>query len=190
MKTQKRLPVQAKSGAPRPVRVKLKRETVDRSIPYPPDDLKGEWGSRLKRALGSNSGDFVSATLFQIQIACRLPFEGTSETAVNAVLATIEGAQPRNEIEAISAIQLACAHAATMALLNSLRQTSGRHVAPLASAAAQLIKASAIQSEQLRKLKGGQSQYVRVEHVHVNDGGQAVIGNVATGTRRGKNKTV
>jgi hypothetical protein len=48
----------------------------------------------------------------------------------------------------------------------------------LASAAAQLIKATAVQTEQLRRLKGGQSQYVRVEHVHINDGGQAVIGNV------------
>ena len=30
----------------------------------------------------------------------------------------------------------------------------------------------------LRRLRNGGQQYVRVEHVHVNDGGQAVIGNV------------
>jgi hypothetical protein len=29
-------------------------------------------------------------------------------------------------------------------------------------------------------LRHGGDQYVRVEHVHVNDGGQAVIGNVKT----------
>jgi hypothetical protein len=28
-------------------------------------------------------------------------------------------------------------------------------------------------------LRNGGQQYVRVEHVHVNDGGQAVIGNVS-----------
>ena len=37
-------------------------------------------------------------------------------------------------------------------------------------------RAPAIQGA-LVELKGG-DQYVRVEHVHVNDGGQAVIGNV------------
>jgi hypothetical protein len=39
-------------------------------------------------------------------------------------------------------------------------------------------RAPAIQGA-LVELKGG-DQYVRVEHVHVNDGGQAVIGNVKT----------
>ena len=33
-------------------------------------------------------------------------------------------------------------------------------------------------SETLRKRRNGSSQYMRIEHVHVGDGGQAVIGNV------------
>ena len=32
--------------------------------------------------------------------------------------------------------------------------------------------------EVLRRLRHGGQQFVRVEHVHVNDGGQAVIGNL------------
>lgn len=90
---------------------------------------------------------------------------------------------------AVAAVQLACAHAAAMHVLNSLRQEVGfeRQLPALASAATQLIKATAVQTEQLRRLKGGQSQYVRVEHVHINDGGQAVIGNVqASGARRSR----
>jgi len=34
------------------------------------------------------------------------------------------------------------------------------------------------QVEILRRLRTGRQQFVRVEHVHVNHGGQAVIGNV------------
>ena len=34
--------------------------------------------------------------------------------------------------------------------------------------------------EVLRRLRTGGQQFVRVEHVHVNDCGQAVIGNVKT----------
>ncbi len=36
----------------------------------------------------------------------------------------------------------------------------------------------AAQVEALRRLRNGGSQTVRVEHVHVNEGGQALIGNV------------
>jgi hypothetical protein len=47
-----------------------------------------------------------------------------------------------------------------------------------ASAAAKLMRAYATQVETLRRLRNGGSQIVRVEHVHVNEGGQALIGNV------------
>jgi hypothetical protein len=40
------------------------------------------------------------------------------------------------------------------------------------------MKAFAMQMEVLRRLRHGGQQVVRVEHVHVNDCGQAVIGNV------------
>jgi hypothetical protein len=42
------------------------------------------------------------------------------------------------------------------------------------------MRAYSAQVETLRRLRHGGDQYVRVEHVHVNDGGQAVIGNVKT----------
>ena len=37
---------------------------------------------------------------------------------MNAVLAFIEAAEPRNEIEAAFAIQMACTHAVTIAVLS------------------------------------------------------------------------
>jgi hypothetical protein len=62
--------------------------------------------------------NFVNATLVQIQNASRMPSGGISETSVNAVLAFIEAAEPKNEIEAALAIQMACTHAVTMAVLS------------------------------------------------------------------------
>ena len=44
--------------------------------------------------------------------------------------------------------------------------------------AARLLRAFATQVEAHRRSRNGGQQFVRVEHVHVNDGGQAVIGNV------------
>jgi hypothetical protein len=99
---------------------------------------------------------------------------------MNAALAMIEAASPKNEIEAALAVQMACTHTAAMAVLAKLDVAfaTERRVAAFGSAAARLLRAYAIQVEVLRRLRNGGQQFVRVEHVHVNDGGQAVIGNV------------
>ena len=47
-----------------------------------------------------------------------------------------------------------------------------------AATAGRLLRAYATQVETLRRWRNGGSQVVRVEHVHVNEGGQALIGNV------------
>ena len=48
----------------------------------------------------------------------------------------------------------------------------------LASAAVRLLRAFTVQFEAYRRLRHGGDQHVRVGHVHVNQGAQAVIGNV------------
>jgi hypothetical protein len=158
----------------------LKRINSDFSKPYPPDGEQKRWWDRLKAALGTTSSDFVNATLVQIQNASRMPSGGISETSVNAVLAFIEAAEPKNEIEAALAIQMACTHAVTMAILSRAGGAYGgdRHVAIMASAAARLVKAFAVQVETSRRLRNGGSQVIRIERAEVKDGGQAVIGNV------------
>ena len=45
-----------------------------------------------------------------------------------------------------------------------------------------VLRAYATQGEALRRLRNGGSQTFRVEHVYVNEGGQAIIGNVRSGT--------
>ena len=127
----------------------------------------------------------MDAALQQLIAAARLPFSGISETAVNASLAFIEGAKPRDEVECALVIQMACTHTAAMAVLSRLGGGHGpdRSVAAMASAASRLLRTYATQVEALRRLRNGGSQFVRVEHVHVNEGGQAVIGNVKAPTR-------
>src|ERR1700726_4531979 len=99
---------------------------------------------------------------------------------MNAALAMVEAAAPRDEIEAALAVQKAATHTAAMAVLAKLdiAFATERRVAAFGSTAARLMKAYATQVEVLRRLRHGGHQVVRVEHVHVNDGGQAVIGNV------------
>jgi len=73
-----------------------------------------------------------------------------------------------------------CTHTAAMAVLAKLDSGFGteRRIAAFGSAAARLLRAYATQVEVLRRLRSGGQQFMRIEHVHVNDGGKAVIGNV------------
>ena len=164
----------------RRARVKLKRINSDFSKSYPPDGEHKRWWDRLKSALGTTSSDFVNATLVQIQNASRLPCGGVSEISVNAVLAFIEAAEPKNEVEAALAIQMACTHAVTMAVLSRAGGASGgnRHVAMMAAAAARLLNAFANQVETMRRLRNGGTQLIRVERIEVSDSAQAIIGNI------------
>jgi hypothetical protein len=163
-----------------PVRVKLRRINATQSQPYPPDGEGKVWWNRLKDALGTSSSAFVEVSLRQLQSAAQAPGSGVSATCVNSALAMIEAAAPQNEIEGALAVQMACTHAASMSVLSQFGGGGAgeRRVTALASAAARLLQAYAGQVETLRRLRHGGSQFVRVEHVHINEGGQAVIGNV------------
>jgi hypothetical protein len=164
----------------RPVRVKLRRLNANICQAYPPDGEKKLWWNRLGKALGTVSSGFVNAAIVQLQHAAQLHCGGISDLAINAAFAMIEAAAPQNEMEAALAIQMACTHTAAMSVLARFGSGGGteRRVVPLANAAARLMRAYSAQVETLRRLRHGGDQYVRVEHVYVAEGGQALIGNV------------
>jgi hypothetical protein len=91
---------------------------------HPPDGEHEKWWRRLSTALGTVSSDFTNQCLFQIQAAARSPFGGISELAINAALAMIEAAAPKDEIEGALAVQMACTHMAAMAVLARLTASS------------------------------------------------------------------
>jgi hypothetical protein len=162
-----------------PVRVKLQRRDAYNEQTRPPDGEIKDYEARLNNALGTVSPDFVRVSLLQLQGAARSPYGTISETAINAALAMIEAAAPRDEIEGALAVQMACTHEAVMAVLAKMdRLGTERQIAAFGSTAARLMKTFAMQVEVLRRLRHGGQQFVRVEHVHVNNGGQALIGNV------------
>ena len=172
----------------RPVRVRSRRITASFAKLYPPDGEGKIWWGRLKRALGTASSDFVNASLLQLQVAAQLHCGGISEIAMNAALAMIEAAEPQNEIEGALAVQMACTHTAAISVLARFGGGGGseRWAVALASAAARLLRAYSGQVETLRRLRHGGDQYVRVEHVHISEGGQAVIGNVKSQDSKGE----
>jgi hypothetical protein len=134
-------------------------------------------------SLGTADADFMSGLLAQL---VGLAWNGSSvnEQDFKFLLATVAGVEPKDEVEAMLAAQMAAVHNATMASARRLkvaetsqqRDTSGR-------AFNKLARTFVAQVEALKRYRTGGEQKVTVEHVTVNDGGQAIVGNVTPGGR-------
>tara|TARA_B100000315_G_scaffold208565_1_gene203947 strand:- start:213 stop:890 length:678 start_codon:yes stop_codon:yes gene_type:complete len=109
-----------------------------------------------------------------------------SET-INAALAVVHGIQPRDEIEAMLALQMVGIHKASMRCLRVANREDatfeGRDVN--LKHATKLTRTYAAQMEALNKYRGKGQQKMTVEHVHVHDGGQAIVGPVSRDSGKG-----
>jgi hypothetical protein len=173
----------ATSGRPRrpgPVRIRIKgiQGNVVSFASQGPADLV--WREQLKNTLGTMSDAFVDMALQHLQRAARMPGDGESEMAINGALAMISAAAPTNEVEAALAVQMAVTHMVSMVMMARIGGGHGsdRRLPMLAAAAAKLMRAHCLQVETYRRLRGGGDQHIRVEHVHVHEGGQAIVGAV------------
>jgi hypothetical protein len=116
-----------------------------------------------------------------------MPGDGASNVSINGAPSIIAAFAPRNEAEAAVALQAACTHMVAMVMMARIGGGhGGDHRLPaLASTAAKLLRARCMQVDTYRSLRGGGGQHIRVEHVHVHEGGQAIVGVVASPVRHG-----
>lgn len=148
----------------------------------------------LAEALGSTSEDFVNGLLIQIANAAS-PGQEPSESHLNFVLSVIKNIKPTNQIEAMLAAQMAVTHMATMTFARKLaRVDTLQQLDSMERAYNKLTRTYAAQMETLKRYRTGGEQKVTVQHVSVNDGGQAIVGNVthdarASNRRRPANAT-
>jgi hypothetical protein len=171
-----------------PARIKIKGiqgGVATFGSPGPNDDV---WRRQLKIALGTSSDAFLDMTLHQLFYAAQLNGQGPSEMAINAAIAMIGAAAPDNEIVAALAVQMAVTHMVAMAMMARIGGAGGfaSRLPGLASASAKLLRAYFGQVETLRRLRGGGGdQHIRVEHVHVHEGGQAMVGGFVSSSKAG-----
>jgi hypothetical protein len=145
-----------------------------------PGPAETAWREQLKCSLGTVSDAFVDMALHHLERVARMPGDGASEMAINAAIAMIAARAPKDEIEAALALQMPCTHMAAMAVMSRIGGAGGgpQRLPDLASASAKLLKAFCTQVETYRRLRVGGEQNIRVEHVHVHEGGQAIVGAV------------
>jgi hypothetical protein len=144
----------------------------------PHSDFAG-WGDRLRDAFGTTSFDFAASELSKLANALTPRTGAISEETENAILAVIDGARPRDEVEAMLVGQMAVTHTFALELLGRAKRVEEiQQFDSAGNMAVKLLRTFTMQIEALAKLRRGGEQTVRVEHVHVYPGGQAVVGNV------------
>jgi len=110
------------------------------------------------------------------------PSNPPSEGAINRALAATTGIGARDEIEGMLATQMVATHFAAMTLLRRLKGAENiPQQASAGSLAVKLLRTYAMQIEALQRYRGKGQQKVTVEHVHVHQGGQAIVGAVTQG---------
>jgi hypothetical protein len=108
------------------------------------------------------------------------------ETTSNFILSVVRSVKPRDELEAMLAVQMGAIHDATMTFARRLNQAKTLAQQDAAERALnKLARTFAAQLDGFKRYRTGGQQKVVVEHVTVNEGGQAIVGNV--GTRGGVN---
>ena len=139
----------------------------------------------LKEALGTVSDDFINGLLGQLANAGSHGRQ-IDEDALNFMLSVVTGIKPKDQLEAMLAAQMAATHTATMTFARRLANVETIEQRDSAERALnKLARTFAMQMEALKRYRTGGEQKVTVQHVSVNEGGQAIVGNVnqaASGT--------
>jgi hypothetical protein len=101
---------------------------------------------------------------------------------VSAAVSALIGIAPTDEIEGMIAAQLIAAHSAAMECYSRamIGEQSFEGRRENLSQANKLSRSFAVLLDALNRHRGKGQQTVRVEHVHVHSGGQAVVGAVTT----------
>jgi hypothetical protein len=140
----------------------------------------GDAASSLRGLCGTRTDEIGGRIVKQVACALVWPELKTTNEIVVKSLAAIAEMAPKNATEAMLAAQMMACHEAGLMFLN--RATAGQYQDAIDAnvlRATRLMRVFAEQLEALQKLRGKAGQQkVTVEHVHVHEGGQAIVGSV------------
>src|SRR5208337_337918 len=131
----------------------------------------------LMQAIGTTDFDFYCGLIGQLVNASK---KGEApEAGTNFMLAVVKGIEPRDQVEAMLAAQMAAVHNPTMTFARRLAHVDNSPQLDSAQTAFnKLARTFAAQVDALKRYRSGGEQKMTVQHVHVAEGGQAIVGNV------------
>jgi hypothetical protein len=165
------------------VRLKVSKNASDPQIRFDhPDAQIGQ--ALVMEALASADWDFLDGIVGQLANASAQG-QDIDERGLNFMLSVIKGIEPRDQLEAMLAAQMAAVHVASMTFARRLVDVKTIPQQDSADRAFnKLTRTFAAQMEALKRYRAGTEQKVTLQHVSVAEGGQAIIGNVTHAPRK------
>lgn len=146
-------------------------------------DVKAGNVAEFRRVTAEGTGAKNVRVVNQLidQVACtQTNATDNGSEALNVTVALLHELAPQNALEGMLVSQMIGIHNLAMSMMaraSSSGQTA-EGVEQCVNRAVKLTRTFAAQVEALHKLRNGGQQKVTVEHVTVNAGGQAIVGNV------------
>jgi hypothetical protein len=168
--------------AARRARVSVSAQINDGVLQIGPSHLDhAGFVARLLDSFGTESQAFTNQAIGRLSAIMRCKGSAIpTETELNAGLAAIDGMRPADEMEAMLAIQMVATHETAMEMLTRAKQAEFMpQLQECGSLAVKLMRTYAAQVEALGRLRRGGEQRVIVQHLNVNEGGQAIVGAVS-----------
>ncbi len=135
----------------------------------------------LLNALGTTNTNFADGLIKQLS-SIVTDGHDVATGDINFIVAVIGDIEPRDQMEAMLAAQMAAVHMATMTFAARLTSSERLYQVDAAQKAlSKLARTFTTQMEALNRYRGKGQQKMTVEHVHVHEGGQAIVGNVTKG---------
>lgn len=152
---------------------------------FTPDHDRGVGSVLLMEAFGTTDQDFANELLTLLSRLVTRRKGQIDEGELNFLLAVVKGVRPRDQVEAMLAAQMAAVHVQTMTFARRLAHIDDIDRLDSAQRAFnKLTRTFTAQTETLKRYRTGDEQRVTVHHVSVNDGGQAIVGNVTHAGRQ------
>lgn len=136
---------------------------------------------RMLEAFATCDDDLVRHLLGQLaDIVPRGKCRNVSD--INFVVAALHSIGPRDGLEALLAVQMVGVHVLAMQFLRrtALQDQTEYGLDVNVSRATRFLRMFAIQMEALKTYRKKGEQKVKVEHVHVHRGGQAIVGAISS----------
>jgi len=134
----------------------------------------------MKRAFGTED-HALQERLFE-QVGRSVPdVAGHDKKSLDPLVAALQGIHPQDTLEGMLAVQMVAIHNMAMECMKraATPEQSDLALEAYINRATKLMRTFAAQTEALGRHRGKGEQKMTVEHVHVYQGGQAIVGPVS-----------
>jgi hypothetical protein len=150
----------------------------DRTNIEPDCENVGKGFELLTKATGAEDFFFLKEITGQAAVACGRGGV-VDESLLNSTMLMIRAAKPTNQEESLLALQKGVVHNLFLEYSQRLATAKTPHErGSFANIFTKLARTYALQVDVLQRFRAGNQQNVTVHNVSVNEGGQAIVGNV------------